>query len=132
MSTASALAPDSKLGPGMPRPQPGRDVSNDIWASDIHITPNGRFLYAAERTSSSIGAFSVDAASGRLTYLEHADREAAARLPHRSDRALHGGLGREVGNALDLRHRRVERRAPADRQVPTGKGSNWVEIVSFD
>ena len=25
-------------------------VSNDIWASDLHLTPNGRFLYAAERT----------------------------------------------------------------------------------
>src|SRR5688572_32385600 len=31
VSSASALPPDSKLGPGMPRPQQGRDVSNDIW-----------------------------------------------------------------------------------------------------
>ena len=57
VSSVSALPPESTLQPGMPRPQPNRDVSNDIWASDLHVTPNGRFVYAAERTSSSIAAF---------------------------------------------------------------------------
>ena len=33
------------------------------------VTPDGKFLYAAERTSSTIGAFSVDTANGKLTYL---------------------------------------------------------------
>ncbi|HWM43698.1 MAG TPA: beta-propeller fold lactonase family protein, partial [Burkholderiales bacterium] len=69
VSSASALPPESKLGPGMPRPQQGRDVSNDIWASDLHLTPNGRFLYAAERTGSTINGFTVDGASGKLTYV---------------------------------------------------------------
>ena len=72
MSSASALPADSKLGPrrpARPRSRRKRDVDNDIWASDLHLTPDGRFLYAAERTSSSLGAFSVDAATGKLTYL---------------------------------------------------------------
>src|SRR6185436_14242339 len=73
-SSASVLPADSKLVPGAPRGPiaPGvtpRDVSTDIWASDLHLTPDGRFLYAAERTSSTLGAFSVDAATGKLTYL---------------------------------------------------------------
>ena len=51
------------------RRPPPRNTDNDIWASDLHLTPNGRFLYAAERTSSTLGAFRVDAASGKLTYL---------------------------------------------------------------
>jgi 6-phosphogluconolactonase (cycloisomerase 2 family) len=46
-----------------------RNTDNDIWASDLHLTPNGRFLYAAERTSSTLAAFCVDTASGKLTYL---------------------------------------------------------------
>src|SRR5437899_7370274 len=75
VDSASALPPDSKLGPGAPRPQQGRDVSNDIWASDLHLTPNGRFLYAAERTSSSIGAFRVDSATGKLTWLSSTPTE---------------------------------------------------------
>ena len=63
----------------MPRPQQGRDVSNDIWASDIHVTPDGRFLYAAERTSSTINGFTVDTASGKLTYLGSARRPRSSR-----------------------------------------------------
>ena len=53
VSSASALPADTKLVPGAPRPSPGRNVDNDIWASDLHLTPDGKFLYAAERTSSS-------------------------------------------------------------------------------
>jgi len=30
-----------------------------IWAADIHLTPNGKFLYISERTSSTLGAFSL-------------------------------------------------------------------------
>jgi 6-phosphogluconolactonase len=37
------------------------------WAADIHVTPDGRFLYASERTSSTIAGFAADAASGQLT-----------------------------------------------------------------
>ena len=55
--------------------QAPRATSNDIWASDLHLTPDGKFLYAAERTSSSIGAFSVDAATGKLTYLSSTPTE---------------------------------------------------------
>src|SRR5262249_33731950 len=75
ISSTSALPPDTKLQPGAPRVPAGtpgaptRDTSNDIWASDLHLTPSGKFLYAAERTSSSLGGFSVDAATGKLTYL---------------------------------------------------------------
>ena len=131
-SSASALPPDSKLGPGMPRPQPGRDVSNDIWASDIHVTPDGRFLYAAERTSSSIGAFSVDTASGKLTYLGSTPTEKQPRgfridptgrfmvvSGEKSDTISSYAI--EPGGTLRL-----------IGKAPTGKGSNWVEIVTFD
>src|SRR6187399_203142 len=75
VDSASALPPDTKLGPGAPRGAVGapgqapRNTDNDIWASDLHLTPNGRFLYAAERTSSTLGAFRVDAASGKLSFV---------------------------------------------------------------
>jgi 6-phosphogluconolactonase len=36
------------------------------WAADLRITPDGRFLYASERTSSTLSAFAVDRASGLL------------------------------------------------------------------
>jgi 6-phosphogluconolactonase len=131
--TASALPPDSKLGPGAPRPTPGRNVDNDIWASDLHLTPNGRFLYAAERTSSSIGAFGVDAASGKLTWLGSTPTEKQPR----GFRIDPGGRFMVVsGEKSDmLSSYAIDPSSGALRQVgryPTGKGSNWVEIVSFD
>lgn len=46
--------------------------------SQIHLTPSGRFLYVGNRAAnnSSIAAFAVDAASGRLTVTGHAPTEA--------------------------------------------------------
>jgi len=132
ISSASALPPGSKLGPGMPRPQPGRDVSNDIWASDIHVTPNGRFLYAAERTSSSIGAFSVDTASGKLSYLGSTPTEKQPR-GFRIDPA--GRFMVVSGEKSDTISSYAIEPGGMLRQIgryPTGKGSNWVEIVAFD
>jgi 6-phosphogluconolactonase len=39
------------------------------WAADIHVTPDGRFLYTSERTSSTLAAFRVDRERGTLTAL---------------------------------------------------------------
>src|SRR5215813_1232593 len=46
--------------------------------SQIHLTPSGRFLYVGNRApnASSIAAFAVDPASGRLTSVGHAPTEA--------------------------------------------------------
>jgi 6-phosphogluconolactonase len=46
--------------------------------SQIHLTPSGQFLYVGNRApnASSIAAFAVDPASGRLTSVGHAPTEA--------------------------------------------------------
>src|SRR5256885_7551674 len=36
-------------------------------AADLHITPDGKFLYGSERTSSTLAGFKVDPASGTLS-----------------------------------------------------------------
>jgi 6-phosphogluconolactonase len=132
VGVACALPPDSKLGPGMPRPQQGRDVGNDIWASDLHLTPNGRFLYAAERTSSTIGAFSVDGGSGRLSYLGSTPTEKQPR----GFRIDPGGrfmvVSGEKSETLSSYAIEPDGRLRHIGKYPTGKGSNWVEIVSLD
>lgn len=40
--------------------------SDTRWAADIHLTPNGRHLYACDRTSSTITIFSVSEDGGLL------------------------------------------------------------------
>ena len=37
------------------------------WAADIHLTPDGKYLYASERTSSTLAGFKVDTKTGMLT-----------------------------------------------------------------
>jgi len=139
VSTATGLPPDSKLGPGAPRGAvgvagaPPRNTDNDIWAADIHITPNGKFLYITERTSHTLAGFSVDGASGKLTYLGSTPTERQPRgfaidpkgrflvaSGEKSDTVSVYAIDQTSG-ALKLQNK-----------FPTGKGSNWVEIVSFD
>ncbi|KAF2647052.1 putative isomerase YbhE, partial [Lophiostoma macrostomum CBS 122681] len=43
------------------------DASHLIWAADIRITPDGRWLYVTERTSSTVAGYEVDESSGELT-----------------------------------------------------------------
>jgi len=135
-SSASGLPPDSKLVPGTPRGVPGappRNTDNDIWAADVHMTPNGRFLYISERTSSTLAAFSVDGASGKLTYLASTPTERQPRgfaIDSRGRFLVASGEKSatisvyaidQAGGALALLGK-----------YPTGAGSNWVEIVSFE
>ena len=134
VSSASALPADTKLVPGAPRGGPGqRDVSNDIWASDLHVTPDGKFLYAAERTSSSIGAFSVDAATGKLTYLSNTPTEKQPRGFRIDPKGRYVVVSGEKSDTISVYE--IDRASGALKllqKYPTGKGSNWVEIVGFD
>ena len=134
VSSASGLPPESKLVPGAPRGPVGtRNTDNDIWAADLHLTPNGKFLYMTERTSNSLATFSVDGASGKLTFLGSAPTEKQPRgfaidpkgrflvvSGEKSDTISAYAIG-EASGAVKL-----------IGKYPTGKGANWVEIVSFD
>jgi 6-phosphogluconolactonase len=130
VGSTSAVAPDIKLGPGAPRPN-DRDKEKDIWASDIHVTPDGRFVYAAERTGSTINALRT-APDGKLTYVGSTPTEKQPRgfridptgrtmivTGEKSDTISAYAID-PAGGALKL-----------TGKYPTGKGANWVEIVSF-
>ncbi len=41
-------------------------VTGRVASADIHLTPDGRFLYGSERVTNTLAAFRVDAASGML------------------------------------------------------------------
>ena len=131
-SSASALPPEVKLHPGAPRPTPNRDVSQDIWASDLHLTPNGKFLYAAERTSSTIGAFSVDAGTGKLTFLFSTPTEKQPRGFRIDPAGRFMVVSGEKSDTVSTYAISEDGGLKRIGQYPIGKGANWVEIVSFD
>lgn len=137
VSEASALAPDSKLQPGAPRVPagasggPARDVSNDIWASDLHLTPDGKFLYAAERTGSSIGAFSVDGASGKLTFLSSTLVEKQPRGFRIHPNGKFMVVTGQQSSTISVYSIEANGGLKLLQKYPTGKDSNWVEIVEL-
>ena len=74
-STIAALALDSATGrlslldaqPAVPA-----DAAAENHCSDIQISPDGRFVYGANRGHDSIAIFAVDQESGRLSLVEYA------------------------------------------------------------
>ena len=140
VSAASGLPPDSKLVTGAPRGAvgapggpPPRNTDNDIWAADIHLTPNGKFLYISERTSSTLAAFSVDGASGKLTYLSSTPTEPQPRGFAIDPKGRFLVATGEKSETISVYA--IDQTSGALKlldKVATGKGANWVEIVSFD
>jgi 6-phosphogluconolactonase len=137
VSVASMLPADSKLKTGAPRVPAGqgeapRDVSNDIWASDLHLTPDGKFLYAAERTSSTINAFSVDGAAGKLAYLSSTPTEKQPRGFRIDPKGKYMVVSGELSDTISVYAIEADGGLKLLQKYPTGKDSNWVEIVSFE
>ena len=140
VGSVSGIPADSKLRPGAPRGPvgapggpPPRNTDNDIWAADIHMTPDGRHLYISERTNSMLASFSVDAASGKLTYLTSVPTERQPRGfaidPSGRFLVASGEKSETVSvHAIDSASGALKHIG----RYPVGKGANWVEIVSFD
>lgn len=73
-STMAAYTYDSKRGVLNPQqtistlPQ---DFSGESFCADVHVSPNGKFLYGSNRGHNSIVVFAIDPKSGQLTLVEH-------------------------------------------------------------
>jgi 6-phosphogluconolactonase len=141
LDSTSVLPADTNLVPGMPRGAVGtptanqapRNTDNDIWAADLHLTPNGRFLYASERTTNSIGALRVDGTSGKLTYVGSTPTEKQPRGFNIDPAGRFLVVSGEKSDMLAVYAIDAESGAlKAVGRYPAGKGANWVEIVSFE
>lgn len=101
-----------------------------IWAADIGITPDGRFLYASERSTSTIAIFTVSLKTGTLTRVGSIETEKQPRgfridptgrfliaSGEKSEQLSVYGIDQKNGSLKNVGRYRV------------GKGANWVEIV---
>jgi 6-phosphogluconolactonase len=117
LDTASALPPDFRGKP---------------WAADIHATPDGRFLYASERTSSTLTGFRIDAATGKLARIGHWPTEAQPRgfaIDPGGRFLLAAG---QVSNSLTVHAINGDTGALTPlKRYPMGANPNWVEIVTL-
>ena len=139
---AVAILPaDSKLVPGIPRGAVGgpnasqapRNTDNDIWASDVHLTPDGRLMYAAERTTSTLATLRVDGASGKVTYVSSTPTEKQPRGFAIDPSGRYLVASGEKSETISVYA--IDASSGALKlldKYPTGKGANWVEIVRFE
>lgn len=67
--TESSVQKAYSLAHGKERPPEYNDPTRRVWASDLKLTANGKWLYVAERTSSTISGYKVDKKSGKLTLI---------------------------------------------------------------
>jgi 6-phosphogluconolactonase len=101
-------------------------------AADLHITPDGRFLYGSERTSSTLAGFRVDAATGTLSPIGSVPTEKQPR-GFKID-----STGRYLLAVGQLSHGLSSYRIDGEsgtltklKEYPMGKNPNWVEIVDL-
>jgi 6-phosphogluconolactonase len=102
------------------------------WAADLQLTPDGAFLYASERTSSTLAGFKVDGASGKLTPIgsfptEQQPRAFAIDPSGRYLFAVGEKSDSMTSYAIDAKTGKLEKL----KQYPVGKNPNWVEIVAL-
>ncbi|MBK8740339.1 MAG: beta-propeller fold lactonase family protein [Betaproteobacteria bacterium] len=132
VGVASGLPPDTLLVPGKPG-GPIPRTERDIWAADIHLAPNGRFIYISERTTSTIGVLSVDGTSGRLAYASTTATERQPRgfaIDPTGRFMVVSGEKSETISVHVLDPATGEPRFLA--RYPGGRGASWVEIVGLD
>jgi 6-phosphogluconolactonase len=106
--------------------------SGKPWAADIHLTPDGKYLYASERTTSTLAAFSVDAKTGALTSIDSYPTEKQPRA-FNIDPSGHYLLAvGQLSNSLTTYSiDKATGKLTKLKEYPMGKNPNWVEIISF-
>lgn len=121
--TLTAVDSTSVLPPGF---------TGKPWTADLHLTPDGRFLYASERTSSTLAGFVVDGPTGKLTPLGHYPTEAQ---PRGFNIDPDGKYLLAVGQkSSGLTTHAIDPRTGALRKLShldVGADPNWVEIVAL-
>ncbi len=127
LGTVSALPPDFS---GPPFGMPGVSTNGGPKAADIHVSPDGRFLYASERTSSTLAAFRIDLDSGQLQRIGSYATETTPRgfnidptgryllaVGQSSNHLTVSAIDQDSGGLTEL------------QRYAMGQGPNWVEIV---
>ena len=106
--------------------------SGKPWAADLHLTPDGRFLYASERSSSTISTFRVDGVTGLLQPLGQTPTEKTPRGFAIDSSGSFLIVAGQDSNAVSLQAIDAGTGAlRAPKRVAVGKNPNWVEIVDL-
>lgn len=130
------LPDNTTLHPGVVRPPvsgkgPLPPDPDAIWAADIRITPDGRFVYLSERTTSKLIRFRRNPDSGALDYLGAVPTETRPRGFSIDDSGTYlVAAGEKSGHIAVYAIDREDGDLTKLGRYESGKGANWVEIVT--
>lgn len=111
---------------------PGHRGHAPFASADLHVTPNGRYLYASERASNCLAAFTIDTETGSLAPVDTfptEDKPGGFRIDPRGRHLLAVG---QVSNHMTSYAIDPDTGALAPlHRYPMGENPNWVEIVDL-
>ena len=111
-------------------PAAPKDDKPKVWAADIQITPNGKFLYSTERTTNKIALFAIAPETGKLAYVTNFATEAQPRGIRIDPTGQYLIASGEKSDRLSVY--KIDQgtgRLSEPNRYPAGNGANWVEIV---
>ncbi|RYF62730.1 MAG: lactonase family protein, partial [Comamonadaceae bacterium] len=102
------------------------------WAADLHLSPDGRTLYASERTTSTLSSFRVNQTNGQLEPLGQVPTEKTPRgFAVDSSGKFLISTGQE-SHSVSVHPIDAATGLPGTpTRIPAGKNPNWVEIVDL-
>lgn len=100
------------------------------WAADLQITPDGRFMYCSERTSSCVACLALSP-DGRQTHvLAHVPTEQQPRGMAIDRAGAHLLVVGQLSNQLSrYRIDPASGQLDAVQRLPMGQNPNWIEVM---
>jgi len=99
--------------------------------ADIHVTPNGKFVYASNRGHNSIAGYRVDAGSGKLEAIEQMVTEKTPRAFNIDPTGKFMVVaGQDSGRIAVFKIDNQTGKLTSTDSAEVGKGPAWVEIVA--
>jgi len=141
IDSVPSVPPELSMKWGQPQapagaaPAPSAAASNPdekpaIWAADLRLTPNGKFLYTTERNTNKIALFTVAPRTGKLSYVTNFATERQPRGINIDPSGRFLVASGEKSDRLSVyRIDQASGKLSEPARYPVGKGANWVEIV---
>ncbi|MGV6397352.1 lactonase family protein [Pseudomonas caspiana] len=135
-SVANGIPDRLKLVHGEARDASNNDLKDDptprIWAADLRLSPDGKLLFMTERTTSSVSAFSVDGATGAVSFLDNYPVEEKqprniAFSPNGKWLLVTGEKAEKIGVYAVGEKGALKRTSEAE----SGKGALWIEMLQL-
>jgi 6-phosphogluconolactonase len=119
--------------PASPAAAPKPDERPPIWAADLRLTPDGKFLYTTERNTDKIALFTVTPNTGKLTYVSNFATERQPRGINIDPSGYYLVASGEKSDRLSVyRIDQASGRLAEPARYPVGRGANWIEIVEVE